>query len=168
MHHFQCMCNSTDLLQTHYFGQCPASSSRLWRAGCPSIVAHESKLQKASVDPAVRSGLWKNIQDQNCSDFSFRSRETRDTSRSLTFPSWLETPAEQTHHLSSRTQSIINQSNNGWSEIRPLESRRHWISSSPPCLWLCVKELRCVCSSPPASPSSSASSAPLPLSVQWL
>ncbi len=60
-------------------------------------------------------------------------------------PSWLETPAEQTHHLSSRTQSIINQSINGWSEIRPLESRRHWLSSSPPCLWLCVKELRCVC-----------------------
>ncbi len=127
MHHFQCMCNSTDLLQTHCFGRCPASSSRLWRAGCPSIVAHESKLQKASVDPAVRSGLWKNIQDQNCSDFTFRSRETRDTSRSLTFPSWLETPAEQTHHLSSRTQSIINQSINGWSEIRPLESRRHWL-----------------------------------------
>ncbi len=49
-------------------------------------------------------------------DFTFRSRETRDTSRSLTFPSWLETPAEQTHHLSSRTQSIINQSINGWSE----------------------------------------------------
>ncbi len=49
-------------------------------------------------------------------------------------------------------QSSINQSINGWSEIRPLESRRHWLSSSPPCLWLCVKELRCVCSSPPASP----------------
>ncbi len=33
---------------------------------CPSIVAHESKLQKVSVDPAVmRSGLWKNIQHQN-------------------------------------------------------------------------------------------------------
>ncbi len=77
MHHFQCMCNSTDLLQTYCFGRCPASSSRLWRAGCPSIVAHESKLQKASVDPAVRSGLWKNIQDQNCSDFTFRSRENQ-------------------------------------------------------------------------------------------
>ncbi len=42
-----------------------------------------------------------------------RNRETRDIRRSLTFPSWLETPAEQTHHLSSRTQSI-NQSINQW------------------------------------------------------
>jgi len=57
-----------------------------------------------------------------------------------------------------------------WSQIdlSPLETRRHCLSSSPPCLWVCVKELRCVCSSPPASPSSSASSAPLPPSVQWL
>ncbi len=64
------MCKRTDLLQSHCCGRCPASSSRLRGAGCPSIVAHESKLQKTSVDPAVmRSGLWKNIQHQNWSDF---------------------------------------------------------------------------------------------------
>ncbi len=153
---FPCMCNSTDLLQTYCFGQCPASSSRLWRAGCPSIVAHESKLQKASVDPAVRSGLWKNIQDQNCSDFTFRSRETRDTQQITHLSIVTGTPAEQTqpiyHQDSINHQSIIN----GWSEIRPLESRFHWLSSSPPCLWLCMKELRCVLSSPPALLHSSA------------
>ncbi len=50
------------------------------------------------------------------------------------FTSWLETPAEQTHHLSSRlNQSSINQSMIDL-KFRPLESRRHWLSSSPPCL----------------------------------
>ncbi len=57
------VCNSTDRLQTYSFGQSSASSSRLCKAGCPSNVAHESKLQKASVDLAVRSGLLNNIQE---------------------------------------------------------------------------------------------------------
>ncbi len=162
-----CMCKSTDLLQTHCFGRCPASSSRLWRAGCLSNVAHQSKLQKASVDPAVmRSGLWKNIQESKLQWLWIRSRETKNTSRSLTFPLRLETSAEQTQFIINNS---INQSSTiQWSEIRPLESRCHWLPSSPLSLWLCVKELRYVCSSPPAYPSSSASSAPLPPSVQWL
>ncbi len=72
----------SDLLQTHCVWESPASSSRLWTAGYSSNVAHESKLQNSSVDPAVRSGLWKNIQDQNCRGFEFRSTERRNTSSS--------------------------------------------------------------------------------------
>ncbi len=69
-------------LDTHCVWESPASSSRLWTAGYSSNVAHESKLQNSSVDPAVRSGLWKNIQDQNCRGFEFRSTERRNTSSS--------------------------------------------------------------------------------------
>ncbi len=77
---FWCLLKSD--LDTHCVWESPASSSRLWTAGYSSNVAHESKLQNSSVDPAVRSGLWKNIQDQNCRGFEFRSTERRNTSSS--------------------------------------------------------------------------------------
>ncbi len=65
----------------------------------PSIVAHELKLQKASVDPAVmKSGLWKNIQDQNCPE---RPETSADH-----LPLHCETSTEQTHHLLSTTQPM--------------------------------------------------------------
>ncbi len=101
-----CMCKSTDLLQTHCFGRCPASSSRLWRAGCLSNVAHESKLQKASVDPAVmRSGLWKNIQDQNCSGFGSEAERPEKPADHSPFH-WDWKLLQNKHNLSSTTQSI--------------------------------------------------------------
>ncbi len=124
MHHFQCMYNSTDLFQTHCCGQCPASSSRLWKVGCPSNVAHESKLQKASVDPAVISGLWKKIQDQNCSGFG--SESERPETPADHSPFHCDRKLLQNKHTIYHQQ--LNQSSiNQWSEIRPSESRRHWL-----------------------------------------
>ncbi len=116
MHHFQCVCMRAQIFcsQTHCSGRCPASSSRLWRAGCPSNVAHESKLQKASVDPAVmRSGLWKNIQDQNCSGFGSEAERPETPADHSPFH-WDWKLLQNKHSIDHQqlNQSSINQSIN--------------------------------------------------------
>ncbi len=78
---------------------------------CPSIVAHESKLQKASVDPAVRSGLWKNIQDQNCSDLpSEAERPETPADHSPFHRDWKLLQNKHTIYHQELNQSSINQS----------------------------------------------------------